>query len=86
MQKMELLLTKCNPDHIRNYILPMVNSALEANAQQIQELCLNVIPSFASLIDYPSMKNALIPRIKKICLTTNYLSVIFYNKLVNYAS
>lgn len=75
MQKMELLLTKCNPDHIRNNILPMVYSSLEANAQQIQELCLNVIPSFASLIDYPSMKNALLPRIKKICLTTNYLSV-----------
>uniref|UniRef100_A0A2R5LB14 Protein kinase domain-containing protein n=1 Tax=Ornithodoros turicata TaxID=34597 RepID=A0A2R5LB14_9ACAR len=75
MQKMELLLTKCPPDDIKNHVLPMIYVSLEADAQQIQELCLNIIPDFAHLIDYPSMKNALLPRIKKLCLLTNYLSV-----------
>lgn len=40
-----------------------------------QELCLNIIPTFANLIDYPSMKNALIPRIKSACLQTSSLAV-----------
>lgn len=41
----------------------------------LQELCLNIIPTFANLIDYPSMKNALIPRIKNACLQTSSLAV-----------
>lgn len=40
-----------------------------------QELCLNIIPTFANLIEYPSMKNALIPRIKSTCLQTSSLAV-----------
>ncbi|KAL2775812.1 SCY1-like protein 2 isoform 3 [Daubentonia madagascariensis] len=40
-----------------------------------KELCLNIIPTFANLIDYPSMKNALIPRIKNACLQTSSLAV-----------
>lgn len=75
MQKMELLLTKCPPDDIKNHVLPMIYGALESDAQQIQELCLNIIPEFAHLIDYPSMKNALLPRIKRLCLQTSFLSV-----------
>ncbi len=40
-----------------------------------QELCLNIIPTFASLIEYSQMKSALVPRIKKLCLGTTTLSV-----------
>ena len=40
-----------------------------------QELCLNIIPTFASLVDYTALKNSIVPRIKKLCLTTNTLSV-----------
>ncbi|KAG7252608.1 hypothetical protein CRUP_000633, partial [Coryphaenoides rupestris] len=40
------------------------------------ELCLNIIPTFANLIDYPSMKNSLIPRIKSACLQTSSLALI----------
>lgn len=75
MQKMELLLTKCPPGDIKNHVLPMIYGALESDAQQIQELCLSIIPDFAHLVDYPSMKNALLPRIKKLCLQTSFLSV-----------
>lgn len=46
-----------------------------ASSAAEQELCLNIIPTFANLIDYPSMKNALIPRIKSACLQTSSLAV-----------
>ncbi|XP_061108574.1 SCY1-like protein 2 [Conger conger] len=75
LQKMDLLLTKTPAEDIRNSVLPMVYRALEAPSIQIQELCLNIIPSFANLIDYPSMKNSLVPRIKSACLQTSSLAV-----------
>lgn len=75
LQKMDLLLTKTPPEDIKNSVLPMVYRALEAPSIQIQELCLNIIPTFANLIDYPSMKNSLIPRVKSACLQTSSLAV-----------
>lgn len=75
MQKMELLLKLTPGEEVKSDILPMLYRALESDAQQIQELCLSVLPTFASLIDYPAMKNALLPRIKKLCHNTNYISV-----------
>ncbi|CAH0587149.1 unnamed protein product [Chrysodeixis includens] len=75
MQKMELLLKLTPGEEVKSDILPMLYRALESDAQQIQELCLSVLPTFASLIDYPAMKNALLPRIKKLCMSTNYISV-----------
>ena len=72
---MDLLLTKTPPEEIKSNVLPMVHTALEAPSIQIQELCLNIIPSFASLIDYAFMKNSLIPRIKNACLQTSSLAV-----------
>lgn len=75
MQKMELLLKLTPGEEVKTDILPMLYRALESDAQQIQELCLSVLPTFASLIDYPAMKNALLPRIKKLCMSTNYISV-----------
>ncbi|XP_072311198.1 SCY1-like protein 2 [Eucyclogobius newberryi] len=75
LQKMDLLLTKTPAEDIKNGVLPMVYRALEAPSVQIQELCLNIIPTFANLIDYPSMKNSLIPKIKSACLQTSSLAV-----------
>lgn len=75
LQKMDLLLTKTPAEDIKNSVLPMVYRALEAPSVQIQELCLNIIPTFANLIEYPSMKNSLIPRIKSACLQTSSLAV-----------
>ncbi|MCJ8743213.1 hypothetical protein PDJAM_G00091110 [Pangasius djambal] len=75
LQKMDLLLTKTPSEDIKNSVLPMVYRALEAPSTQIQELCLNIIPTFANLIDYPSMKNSLIPRIRSACLQTSSLAV-----------
>uniref|UniRef100_UPI00398ECBE5 SCY1-like protein 2 n=1 Tax=Pristiophorus japonicus TaxID=55135 RepID=UPI00398ECBE5 len=75
LQKMDLLLTKTPAEDIKNTVLPMIYRALEAPSIQIQELCLSIIPTFANLIDYPSMKNSLIPRIKSASLQTSSLAV-----------
>ncbi|KAM6961663.1 SCY1-like protein 2 isoform 1-T1 [Tautogolabrus adspersus] len=75
LQKMDLLLTKTPAEDIKSSVLPMVYRALEAPSVQIQELCLNIIPTFANLIEYTSMKNSLIPRIKSACLQTSSLAV-----------
>ncbi|XP_031698447.1 SCY1-like protein 2 [Anarrhichthys ocellatus] len=75
LQKMDLLLTKTPSEDIKNSVLPMVYRALEAPSVQIQELCLNIIPTFANLIDYPSIKNSLIPRVKSACLQTPSLAI-----------
>lgn len=75
MQKMELLLGKTPADDVRGDVLPLLYRALECDTQQIQELCLSVIPSCAQLVESHAMKNALLPKIKKLCLATGYLSV-----------
>jgi SCY1-like protein 2 len=75
MQKMDLLLKLTPTEDVKTDVLPMLYRALESDAQQIQELCLSILPSFASLVDYPSMKNALLPRIKKLCIGSQLVSV-----------
>lgn len=75
MQKMDLLLKLTPAEDVKSDVLPMLYRALESDAQQIQELCLSILPTFASLVDYPSMKNALLPRIKKLCISSQLVSV-----------
>ena len=75
MQKMELLLGKTPPEDVCSDVLPLLYRALECDMQQIQELCLSVIPSCAQLVETHAMKNALLPKIKTLCLATGYLSV-----------
>ena len=38
-------------------------------------MVLSIIPSFSNMIDYSSMKNSIIPRIKNLILKTASLSV-----------
>lgn len=57
------------PGIVKNVTFHNISSVAE------QELCLNIIPTFANLIDYPSMKNSLIPRVKSACLQTSSLAV-----------
>ncbi|ODM88730.1 SCY1-like protein 2 [Orchesella cincta] len=75
MKNMELLLQKTPPDITKSDVLPLIYGSLESDSVQVQELCLAIIPGFAGLIDYPAMKNSLLPRIRKLCLTTPSLSV-----------
>lgn len=66
LQKMDLLLKKTPKASVQAHILPMIGNALAAPSIQIQELCLSIIPTFAELLDVPSMKNSILPKIKKI--------------------
>ncbi|CAG2111670.1 unnamed protein product, partial [Medioppia subpectinata] len=79
MQNMDFLVSKfkTKPDSLREHILPLIYRSLDSDAQQIQELCLSVIPSMAHLIDYTAMKNSLLPRLKTIILNTKLLSSCF---------
>lgn len=38
-------------------------------------MCLDIVPTFAGLIDFSALKKSILPRIKKICLSTSTLSV-----------
>ncbi|XP_012265187.2 SCY1-like protein 2 [Athalia rosae] len=68
LQRVDLLLKLCPADAIRNDILPLLTRALDSDWEQTQELCLAALPSIANLIDGPSMKNAILPRVKRLCL------------------
>uniref|UniRef100_A0A0C9RB40 SCYL2 protein n=1 Tax=Fopius arisanus TaxID=64838 RepID=A0A0C9RB40_9HYME len=68
MQKINLLLKLCSAEVIKTDIVPMLTRALDSRTEQLQELCLAALPSISTLIEGPSMKNVIIPRIKKICL------------------
>ncbi|CAG5134144.1 unnamed protein product [Candidula unifasciata] len=75
LQNMSLLLSKTPAQQIQTYVFPLIFSALESDSPQIQELCLSIIPTFADLIEYTTLKKSLIPRIKKLCLGTSVLTV-----------
>ncbi|XP_015597585.1 SCY1-like protein 2 [Cephus cinctus] len=68
MQRVDLLLKLCPADVIKSDVVPMLTRALDSNWEQLQELCLAALPSIATLIEGPSMKNAILPRIKKLCI------------------
>ncbi|XP_046552387.1 SCY1-like protein 2 isoform X2 [Haliotis rubra] len=75
LQNMSLLLSKTPQQDIKTHILPMIYRALEVDNPQIQELCLNIVPTFAELIEYSSLKNVIVPRIKKLCQSTSTLTI-----------
>lgn len=75
LQKMEILLKLTPPTDIQQHVLPMLYRGLDSDIPQVHELCLSVLPTFAGLLDHSSVKNSLLPRIKKLCLSTSSLSV-----------
>lgn len=77
LKNMDFLVSKfkSKPASLKEHILPLIYRFLESDAYQIQELCLSVIPSIIHLIDYTGAKNMLLPRIKRLSMETNILSV-----------
>lgn len=76
MQNMGLLLSRVTPEAARDYVLPVLFRALESPSVQIQELCVNVIPSFAAVIDYSQMRHALLPRLLQLASKADSPAVI----------
>uniref|UniRef100_A0A182XWF5 Uncharacterized protein n=1 Tax=Anopheles stephensi TaxID=30069 RepID=A0A182XWF5_ANOST len=74
-QNLEVLLKVCPSEEIRASVLPLVYKALESKSQQIQELCLSIIPSVVVHLDKSTIKSGLVPRIKTLCSGTNLVSV-----------
>ena len=72
---MSLILSKTPPTDIKEHILPMVCRSLESDTVEMQELCLSTLPNFANLLDTQTIKLQLIPRIRKLCLDSQTLSV-----------
>lgn len=68
MQHADLLLKLCTTEVIKTDIVPMLLRALESDWEQLQELCLSALPNIVTMIEGPVIKNAILPRMKKICL------------------
>ncbi|KAF5275855.1 hypothetical protein FQR65_LT04093 [Abscondita terminalis] len=75
LQRMELLLKLTPSNDIQVHVLPMLYRGFDSDTPQVHELCLTVLPTFAALLEHSSVKNSVLPRIKKICLSTSTLSV-----------
>lgn len=75
LQRMEILLKLTPAEDVQQHVLPMLYRGLDSDTPQIHELCLSVLPTFAGLLDHANVKNSLLPRIKKLCLSTSTLSV-----------
>lgn len=75
MQNIELLIKLSAPQIIKTDLLELTNRALECDVKEIQELGLAIAPTIASHIEFAILKNALFPRIKKLCITTPAVSV-----------
>jgi len=72
---MDFLLDKTPPDFQKSELLPLLYAALDTDTTQIQELALGIIPSLAQRFDHAATKNQLLPRIRKLTLSTQTLSV-----------
>jgi SCY1-like protein 2 len=75
LQRMELLLKLTPAEDVQQHVLPMLYRGLDSDTPQVHELCLSVLPTFAGLLDHSNVKNSLLPRIKRLCLSTSSLSV-----------
>ena len=75
LRNMAMILSKTPPTDIKEHILPMVCRALEADQIEIQELCLDTLPTFTGLLDNHTIKHQLIPRIRKLCWESKEVSV-----------
>ena len=75
MQKMDLLLQKTGPDDMKNVVLPMVYKSLDHPSTRIQELCSKILPDFAPVIEFGSLKNSVFPRLVKTVVKCDNLGV-----------
>lgn len=68
MQHLDLLLKLCSTEVIKTDVVPMLLRALQSEWEQLQELCLSALPNIITIIDGPVIKNAILRRMKIICL------------------
>ncbi|XP_064400390.1 SCY1-like protein 2 isoform X2 [Halichondria panicea] len=76
LQNMEQILKKTSQDNVKAHILPMIVISLEAENSQLQELCVSILPTFANMVDYSSMKHSIIPRLTALILSSRESSLV----------
>ncbi|CAH8566500.1 unnamed protein product [Schistosoma margrebowiei] len=74
LQNLHILSEKFPIKEFRNYVLPMLQLALDIDNKMIQELCLKSLPTIGKAMDLTVLRSSLIPRIQRLCLSTEYLS------------
>ncbi|KAK4470494.1 hypothetical protein MN116_005622 [Schistosoma mekongi] len=74
LQNLHILSEKFPVKEFRNYVLPILQLALDTDNKMIQELCLKSLPTIGKAMDLNLLKNSLLPRIQRLCLSTEYLS------------
>jgi len=42
-----------------------------------QELCVSILPTFANMVDYSSMKHSIVPRMTALCIQAGTTSVSY---------
>lgn len=75
LQRMELLLKLTPAAEVQQEVLPILYRGIDCDTPQIHEMCLNILPTFAGLLNHANVKNSVLPKIKKLCLSTSTLSV-----------
>lgn len=72
---MSLFLQKTPEADIKRFVLPLVYGAIMNDNIKIQELCLSIIPTIGKLVERDQMKSQLIPKLLKLALEGNVISV-----------
>ncbi|VDN13023.1 unnamed protein product [Dibothriocephalus latus] len=75
LQNLDILTSKFSPTDFKKYMLPVLTSSLETNTTSIVQLCLKSIPDVAQMIDFPILKSAIVPRLKKVYVRHDLVSL-----------
>lgn len=76
VQNIALLLRQTPADHLQADVLPMLYRALETDTQQIQEMCLSILPALAANVDYSTIKNGILPRIRTLATSSQNVKIV----------
>lgn len=75
LQNLTIMMSKCPENEFKSYILPMMNRALEVDNRQTQELCLKILPTIAHMMAFSTLKNIIVTRLKKLCLSSSIVDI-----------
>lgn len=76
VQNIALLLRQTPKEDLQTDVLPMLYRALETDTQQIQEMCLTILPALAANVDYSTIKNGILPRIRTLANSSQNVKIV----------
>uniref|UniRef100_A0A1I8F9R0 Protein kinase domain-containing protein n=1 Tax=Macrostomum lignano TaxID=282301 RepID=A0A1I8F9R0_9PLAT len=66
VQNIKILIEKCPTDDTKNHILPILFRSLDQDFVELQELCLETLPTVAHMLDYNTVKNSVVSKLKTL--------------------